>query len=62
LTAAADRLSTINCLSCGLTVCLGLLLLCAQAKFIIDKAGNVVERNGDNPMASEAKLQQLLAA
>lgn len=37
-------------------------LLCLQAKFIIDKEGNVVERNGDNPLASEAKLQQLLAA
>uniref|UniRef100_A0A383VFI9 Glutathione peroxidase n=1 Tax=Tetradesmus obliquus TaxID=3088 RepID=A0A383VFI9_TETOB len=33
-----------------------------KAKFIIDKEGNVVERNGDNPLASEAKLQQLLAA
>lgn len=32
------------------------------AKFIIDKKGNVVERNGDNPLASEAKIKQLLAA
>jgi hypothetical protein len=34
----------------------------AAAKFIIDKKGNVVERNGDNPLASEAKIKQLLAA
>eukprot|EP00878_Enallax_costatus_P003376 GHUV01003585.1.p1 GENE.GHUV01003585.1~~GHUV01003585.1.p1 ORF type:complete len:193 (+),score=40.64 GHUV01003585.1:133-711(+) len=33
-----------------------------KAKFIIDKEGNVVERNGDNPLASEGKIQQLLAA
>jgi glutathione peroxidase-family protein len=42
-----------------------LTLLCtcgAAAKFIIDKQGNVVERNGDNPLASEAKIKQLLAA
>jgi glutathione peroxidase-family protein len=37
-------------------------LLCVQAKFLIDKDGNVVERNGDNPLASEAKIQKLLAA
>eukprot|EP00879_Flechtneria_rotunda_P012448 GHRR01012999.1.p1 GENE.GHRR01012999.1~~GHRR01012999.1.p1 ORF type:complete len:213 (+),score=39.60 GHRR01012999.1:57-641(+) len=33
-----------------------------KAKFLIDKDGNVVERNGDNPLASEARIQQLLAA
>lgn len=32
------------------------------AKFIIDKAGNVVERNGDSPAASEGTLKKLLAA
>lgn len=32
------------------------------AKFIIDKEGNVVERNGDSPAASEAKIKKLLAA
>lgn len=37
-------------------------LLLPQAKFLIDKEGNVVERNGDNPLASEGKIQQLLAA
>jgi glutathione peroxidase-family protein len=30
------------------------------AKFIIDKNGNVVDRNGDSPMASEAKIKSLL--
>lgn len=33
-----------------------------KAKFLVDKQGNVVERNGDNPLAAEAKIQQLLAA
>ena len=32
----------------------------AGAKFIIDKNGNVVDRNGDSPMASEAKIKALL--
>lgn len=32
------------------------------AKFLVDKAGNVVQRNGDSPLASEATIQQLLAA
>ncbi|MEW5315451.1 MAG: hypothetical protein WDW38_006878 [Sanguina aurantia] len=32
------------------------------AKFIIDKQGNVVQRNGDNPMKSEPLLKTLLAA
>ncbi len=32
------------------------------AKFIIDKNGNVVERRGDNPLACEAKIKELLAA
>ena len=30
------------------------------AKFIIDKTGKVVDRNGDSPMASEAKIKALL--
>lgn len=30
------------------------------AKFIVDKSGNVVERNGDNPAKSEAQIQSLL--
>ncbi len=30
------------------------------AKFIIDKTGKVVERNGDSPAASEAKIKALL--
>lgn len=30
------------------------------AKFLVDKAGNVVERNGDNPMKSEEKIQSML--
>ncbi|KAF8059987.1 GPX7 [Scenedesmus sp. PABB004] len=32
------------------------------AKFLIAKDGTVVERNGDNPRASEAKIKELLAA
>jgi len=32
-----------------------------SAKFLVDKAGNVVERNGDNPAKSEAKIQDLLS-
>jgi glutathione peroxidase-family protein len=41
------------------------LLACSDApntgaKFIIDKNGNVVDRNGDSPMASEAKIKSLL--
>lgn len=32
------------------------------AKFIIDKNGAVVERNGGSPAASEAKIKALLAA
>jgi glutathione peroxidase-family protein len=34
----------------------------SQAKFLVDKVGNVVERNGDNPLASEGKIKQLLEA
>lgn len=30
------------------------------AKFIIDKTGKVVDRNGDSPAASEAKIKALL--
>jgi len=30
------------------------------AKFIIDKEGKMVERNGDSPMASEKKIAALL--
>lgn len=29
-------------------------------KFLVDKDGKTVERNGDNPSASEAKIQGLL--
>lgn len=43
-------------------VLLCLRLRAFQAKFLVDKDGNVVERNGDNPLASETKIQQLLAA
>lgn len=33
-----------------------------KAKFIVDKNGNVVQRNGNPPAASETLIQQLLAA
>ena len=32
-----------------------------DAKFIIDKAGNVVERGSGSPMAFEKKIVELLA-
>ncbi len=33
-----------------------------RGKFLVDKEGNVVTRSGDNPLALEAKIKELLAA